>query len=346
MFQRADILTIFALSKIFYRAQVLPLPASYATKFEKEISSFLWKGHMTRNVLSRDTVCLSKDHGGLGIPHIRLKCRSLFVKQIFRSITGNSRGRDFIDFWLGARLGLPQLSSSFFHLRGRPGRESDATPPLFLSALKFISKSLEEQHFLPTDIEDITTKNIYRCLLEDLPVPVIVHKHPDRNWSQTWKRLKSGVLSSEAKSFLYLLVHERVGTKECGHRLMPGRYPSSGCPNCGIVETINHRYCQCINVSEAWEWLRAKIVSLDISLDVTDDMEFLTLCFEMGLRENAILWLLGVFVEIVETEVVLRGNKLSVTSAKGIFKQRKQLSRHQAIPELGIILGLDTEGIG
>ena len=127
---------------------------------------------------------------------------------------------------------------------------------------------------------------------------------------------------------------------------MWGRYPSSGCQNCGLVETIHHRYCQCINVSEAWEWLRAKIVSLDISLDVTDDMEFLTLCFEMGLRENAILWLLGVFVEIVETEVVLRGNKLSVTSAKGIFKQRKQLSRHQAIPELGIILGLDTEGIG
>ena len=175
--------------------------------FDKEISSFLWKGHMTKNVLSRDTVCLSKDHGGLGIPHVRLKCRSLFVKQIFRSITGNSRGREVFDFWLGSRLGLPQLTSSFFHLKGRPGRETDSTPPLFSAALKLISKSFDDNHFLPSDIEEITTKNIYQCLLQDLPSPLIEQKYPDRNWSQTCKRLKSGVLSSKSRSFLYLLQH-------------------------------------------------------------------------------------------------------------------------------------------
>ena len=67
---------------------------------------------------------------------------------------------------------------------------------------------------------------------------------------------------------------------------------------------------------------------------------------ELGLRENAVLWLLGVFIEVVEAEVVLKGNRLCLPSVQGLFKQRKHWSRHQAIPDLGIILGLDTEGIG
>ena len=274
---------------------------------------------MTRNVLSRDTVCLPKDRGGLGIPHIRLKCRALFVKQIFRSITGHNRGREVFDFWLGSRLGLPQLSSTFFHLKGRLGRETDSTPPLFTSALKFILKSFEDNHFLPSDIEDITTKNIYLCLLEDLPSPLIVQKYPERNWSQVWKRLKSGVLSSESRSFLYLLVHERVGTKERGNRLMPGRYPSPGCPHCGLNETILHRYSECVYVSEAWEWLRLKLATLDLFIVTIDDLDILTLNFETGLRDNAILWMIGVYVDLVETDVVIRGNKLRLSSGVGIF---------------------------
>ena len=79
IYQKSEVLTIFALSKIWFRAQVLPLPTKYAVMFEKEISAFLWRGQITRNVLSRDTACLPKDRGGLGVPHIRHKCRALFI---------------------------------------------------------------------------------------------------------------------------------------------------------------------------------------------------------------------------------------------------------------------------
>ena len=70
---------------------------------------------------------------------------------------------------------------------------------------------------------------------------------------------------------------------------MPGRYPSPGCAHCGLVETILHRYCQCVNVSEAWEWLRFKLASLDISLVIADDLTLLTLNFDKGLRDLKIL---------------------------------------------------------
>ena len=178
---------------------------------------------------------------------------------------------------------------------------------------------------------------------------MIEQKHPDKNWSTIWKRLKSGVFSSEARSFLYLLIHERVGTKERGNRLMPGRFPS---PNCnlscppGQPESILHRYSQCSHVSEAWELVRYQLSLLDISLNTTSDMDILSLNFEKGLWENALLWMIGVFVEVVESEVVLKRNKLNTATILGIFKQRKQNARYQALPELGIIPGLDTDSQG
>ena len=71
--QRVDVLSIFALSKVWYRATVLPLPDKFATKFETATSQFLWKGHITNNVIARDTMSLPKDRGGMGLPQIRLK---------------------------------------------------------------------------------------------------------------------------------------------------------------------------------------------------------------------------------------------------------------------------------
>ena len=99
---------------------------------------------MTRNVLSRDTISLLKDQGGLAIPHVKLKCKALFIRQQLRSITGNSRSRNHIDFWLGTRLRLPLLTSTFYHLEGRVGNEIDCTPKLFQMSLKYISKAVED----------------------------------------------------------------------------------------------------------------------------------------------------------------------------------------------------------
>ena len=88
------------------------------------------------------------------------------------------------------------------------------------------------------------------------------------------------------------------------------------------------------------------MVSLDASLIITDDFDILSLNFPRGLRENALLWLIGIYVELVEMEAVRKGNKLSLASVIGLFKQKKQLTRYRAVPELGIIVGLDTESTG
>ena len=182
-----------------------------------------------------------------------------------------------------------------------------------------------------------------------MPPPVIEDKFPDRDWSLKWSRLKSGVLTPEAKSLLYLLLHERVGTRERGNRLMPGRYPSSSCPRClASPESTWHRYITCSFVSRAWHWLRLVLYNLDPTFCIETDNSILCLDFEKGLRENAALWLIGTYASIVEQEVVIRENCLTLASIIGIFKQRKQRARYQAMPDLGPIEGIDWEpqGIG
>ena len=129
---------------------------------------------------------------------------------------------------------------------------------------------------------------------------------------------------------------------------MPGRFTSSVCPHCEEVESSAHRYLFCHFVSETWDWIRRRIDLLDSSTVLFNDYQILRLDFFKGLRDNAILWLIGIYVELVESEVVLRGNKLDIISAKGFFKQKKQYANNLAIPELGIIPGIDwdDDGIG
>ena len=188
--QRAEILAIFALSRVWYRAQVLPLPKKFAVQFEKEISNFLWRGHLTKNVLSGDTVCLPKERGGLSIPHLRLKCRSLFMKQMLRSISGNGKGKEHVDFWLGDRLSLPQLSSCFHYLKRL---NKDCTPQIFTTTLSYISEALDDGTITASEIKDITTKQIYNCYLENLPSPSVEQRLPSIYWALKWSRLQSGV---------------------------------------------------------------------------------------------------------------------------------------------------------
>ena len=87
LFQRAEVIRTFALSLVWYRAQVIPLTDRWAKSFESEIRLFLWKGQPMRNMLPLETVCLPLGKGGLGIPYFRSKCDALLLKQATQLLT-------------------------------------------------------------------------------------------------------------------------------------------------------------------------------------------------------------------------------------------------------------------
>ena len=131
---------------------------------------------------------------------------------------------------------------------------------------------------------------------------------------------------------------------------MPGRFPSSTCPqpHCTKIKSDTHRYTQCRSVSQTWGWLRDILHLMDPVLSLMGASDILHLDFPKGFRENAILQLLRHFVELVENEVVLKNHILDHTSMQGLFRQKKQNAGLMTFPDLGMIPGLDfvREGVG
>ena len=131
---------------------------------------------------------------------------------------------------------------------------------------------------------------------------------------------------------------------------MPNRFTSPMCSVCGREEeeTCSHRYLHCELVSCSWEWVRTILALLEPSTVLMDDISILRLEFPQTMRDNALIWLIGIYVELVEVEVVGKGHNLDHASLKGHFRQRKQQSYQQAIPDIGPIPGIDwvPQGIG
>ena len=80
LYQRVEVTKMFALSKLYYVAQVLPLPVKYRKRVEKSLSQFIFKGRHERLLLSE--LENSPLQGGLGLPNIGVKSDSLLLKQM------------------------------------------------------------------------------------------------------------------------------------------------------------------------------------------------------------------------------------------------------------------------
>ena len=79
MVQRVEVLRLFALSKLWYKASALPLPAKYFKNFESVIGRFLWSGKLEK--LQINELKNSKSNGGLNLPCVFSKANALFLSQ-------------------------------------------------------------------------------------------------------------------------------------------------------------------------------------------------------------------------------------------------------------------------
>ena len=76
---------------------------------------------------------------------------------------------------------------------------------------------------------------------------------------------------------------------------------------------------------------------MDSTTTFLRDADLLYLRFPRGLREEDILWLLGVYFEYVEDRVILRGAKASVEDFVGHVNYMWCMATYQAIPTIGVI---------
>ena len=97
---------------------------------------------------------------------------------------------------------------------------------------------------------------------------------------------------------------------------------------------------------EAWELVREMIEGLDICLTFESDHSLLHLYYSEPLHGDSVLWLLGEYVDLVESHVSMSNQKLSRSSFLSHIRTRWLQSQHVAMPPIGFIPGLSPSGVG
>ena len=72
-------------SKLYYVAQVLPLPGEYKRKVESRLSNFIFRGRHER--LKLGELENMSENGGLGLPNLSVKADALLMKQFCRMLS-------------------------------------------------------------------------------------------------------------------------------------------------------------------------------------------------------------------------------------------------------------------
>ena len=77
---RVEVIKVFALSRIYYLASILPAPKTTIKKIESEIGKFIWQGWLFR--VSLEEVKNLPGKGGLGLTCVHTMCDSLLLSQM------------------------------------------------------------------------------------------------------------------------------------------------------------------------------------------------------------------------------------------------------------------------
>ena len=117
---------------------------------------------------------------------------------------------------------------------------------------------------------------------------------------------------------------------------------SPNCATCGVLQDNVHLFCECLNVREAWFWMRQRLLSFLPQEDAqTSNFEFLNLMFPQSVMDSESVWLLGFYVQQVWVHVICKKKNLSQRQIK--IECAQQFIKHQVSnrPSLAHIIGLN-----
>ena len=288
--QRSEVIKIYATSKLWYKAQVLPLPARYAQQLESAITRFLWRGKLEK--LALQEIYNPPDQGGLGVVDIRSKADALFIKQACRLLSNpEETGAKHIKYWLGLYLGryLPEL---------RPGAHSEGVPDYYRHFRRLLEEVIQGGDVYPEELEKVKVKDLYLTFTETLPPPKVVYKHA-LPWEDIWRRIHHPMLTVNQRELMFLLVHNILPTKE--RLLKMNQVETDQCEEGDGVETLEHLFCGCRRTQVAWAWMRRKVSAFYPQCGRSSNFELLNLVtFSSDKQvEKDIIWLISTFVEYV-----------------------------------------------
>ena len=152
------------------------------------------------------------------------------------------------------------------------------------------------------------------------------------------------MLEVKHKDILFALVHGIYKNRSRLHeqnRAEDSLCPHPACREEGLTQDVDHIFCSCHLVKEAWQWVRKKVVELlgtPGPPPVVSNKEILLAMFPEGTQETEVLFILGNYLQLVDKDVINKQKVLRVDSMLGVFKVKMEFIKTGAVPQLCLIL--------
>ena len=331
--QRVTVVQTFALSKLWYVAQVLPLPTAVARKIEAAVSTFIFQGRHERLKLSE--LQNSPSSGGLGLTCVATKSECLLLRQSLRILARPLQtSSSHLGHWLGFFLKeeFPDLME-----QGPVCQTLPSQYPLHIAMLEVLQEGLTRLEFTPNNLQDVTTKKIYQGRAEDiLPPPKVEMEFPGVDFRElVYPRLSHAVLEPGPRDTLFCLVHGIYRNRARLFRQHRAQDSFCPVPDCqGAVQDREHLFCSCSRVVEAWIWVRSRLLQLlphCVGAVGITNLELILLQYPKDTMEKECVWLLGNYVEVVDRQAVSKNKKVKLDQLKGTLRSRLQAMSSRAV---------------
>ena len=136
------------------------------------------------------------------------------------------------------------------------------------------------------------------------------------------------------------------------HNIVPNRdrlcnkfhmVADQNCTACGVLHDNVHLFCECTLVREAWFWVRQRLLGMfPNGHGNTSNFEFINLMFDSYMMDNEVIWILGIWVELVWNIVICKKKCLKLETTRSEFSLKLDSHRNSNLPAVGHIIGLEA----
>ena len=225
IFQKSIIINSLILSKVWYISHTLPPVMKHIKKINACVFRYIWSG--TYHPVNRNTLCLHKEKGGLGIINVYFKSMAIFSSTVLNDLVGD----------IGLSIFYCKMRMSYLLDLNDVKEMAYVSPNFYSKAINVIRKSYHHEKF-PV----LSSKNIYCLLMPDI-IPKTEENYPLLDWKCIWKSVNISFIGIMEREFIFKYVH---GTLATNQRLkILSIKESDQCDNCQEPEYILHIFYFC-----------------------------------------------------------------------------------------------------
>ena len=271
--------------------------------------------------------------GGLNLPCVISKADSLFLTQTCRLLAKpDSKQYKHVKYWIGIYVKeyFPAMAA---------GPHAEIVSQYFKHMKELLVAGCVLGDVDVGRLRRTTAKGLYTSFTSSFPPPKVVYKY-EVDWSKVWVRLQSSMLEPKAREILFMIINNIVPNRDrLFHKFHMVADPN--CLQCRVLQENVHLFCECQLVREAWFWIRQRLLDMFPQTNAnTSNFEFLNLMFDSYLMENEVIWLLGIWVELVWNVVICKKKYLKLEMVRSEVSLKFVSHQNSNLPALAHIIGL------